>query len=168
MDTSTSKNAVVLVVIAAVGAIGVLSFSNVQARRKNAELVAQTEDLQKQVNAMGVAQKSLERQVEIEKERTARATDVADDYKKKNDALLHPPLDNPGCVDSDAKYGKDAIYYRGSVRSGGGEQFDNCRLGQLVEYSCIETPSGSGIMHATATIMDCPGGKACVDGTCVR
>ena len=78
------------------------------------------------------------------------------------------PEAEASCIDSDATHGADAIYVRGSIEVGGGTSFDHCRLGRLVEFSCVASPDGSGRLIRDGKIADCPSGSSCVDGACVR
>jgi hypothetical protein len=55
-----------------------------------------------------------------------------------------------------------------AMTPGMGQSSDHCRLGQLVEFSCIENPVGSGRFLVDSKIMNCPAGSRCVEGECLR
>jgi hypothetical protein len=84
-----------------------------------------------------------------------------------------PPLPVRTCLDSDAEFGDDEIHVQGSVEvsgpnTGTSRVTDHCRLDQLVEFSCIENPTGSGRFISDARIIDCPAGSRCVSGECLQ
>lgn len=106
-----------------------------------------------------------------ERKRTTRS-DLAAAGKRASEqerktAILHPG-ETPICSDSDADRGDDAIFVRGRVRTSEAEVTDHCRLAQLVEFSCIENPPGSGRFVPDAKLVDCPDGGSCDEGACLR
>jgi hypothetical protein len=146
----------------------------VEAKRAREERT-RAEALERQVDAAGKTEMALRleavqhaKRIEAAQSQAAEAEQRVAKAKAELAAIKNPPEDKPNCFDSDAKYGVDAIYFRGSVRVGGGTSYDHCRLGQLVEFSCIENPAGSGRFIPDATIADCPSGSRCVDGECLR
>jgi hypothetical protein len=89
--------------------------------------------------------------------------------RAKIEASRTGAADQPDCFDSDATYGDDGIYVRGSARTKEGAEIrDHCRLGQLVEFSCVENPAGSGRFIPEGKLIDCPSGSSCEDDACVR
>jgi len=146
----------------------------VQSQRAKEERV-RAEGLERQIDAAGKAEMELRaeavqqaKRIEEAQRQTAAAEQQVAKAKAQLEALRNPPEDKPSCFDSDAKYGADALYVRGSRRVGGSTSTDHCRLGQLVEFSCIENPVGSGRFIADATLLDCPSGSRCVEGECLR
>jgi hypothetical protein len=163
MDSKNTTTIIILAVIC-IGVAVVAGFQWVgraEADRRNAELDARVQEGQKQLEAARATEQSLRTE-------SAQQAQQVTQLQKENQALKNPPIDMPTCVDSDAKYGTDAIYYRGSVRAGSATVTDHCRLGQLVEFSCIENPPGSGRFLSDATILSCPPGSRCVEGECLR
>jgi hypothetical protein len=85
-----------------------------------------------------------------------------------------PPFSTRTCLDSDADFGDEDIFVRGFVDvksdldAGTARVTDHCRLGQLVEFVCIENPQGSGRFISDARLIDCPGGSRCVGGECLQ
>jgi TolA-binding protein len=133
--------------------------------RQTAELSSRTHQLEQQVEEAQTAEQALRSETHQQETQIAQLRD-------ENERLEPQPVDRPTCVDSDASQGRDAIYVRGTieVRSDGGigSKTDHCRLDQLVEFSCIENPPGSGFFIDDTQILDCPAGSRCVSGECLR
>jgi hypothetical protein len=170
MDSKPSVSVVILSVVCFVAAIAAvhLGISQAELRRKNAELDSRVTEMQKEAADASAREKALQDQMAQKTEELSQQTRSATQLKSQLDTIMHPPQDNPGCIDSDADRGQDQIFFRGSVRSGNATVSDHCRLGQLVEFSCIESPPGSGRRLVDSTIADCPPPSRCVDGACVR
>jgi len=164
------KQHLTLVIILVIG-VGLSGFAAQQwlerkeLERQTAELDSRTEQLEQQVKEAHTAEQSLRAETLQQETRLAQ-------LREENERLKPPPLDRPTCVDSDAKYGRDAIYVRGTieVRSDGGvgSKTDHCRMDQLVEFSCLENPPGSGFFIDDVQILSCPAGSRCVSGECLR
>ena len=136
--------------------------------RRAAELNSKAEQLEQQV-----AEQRATEQARRAEEAAERETRLAKLHEAEQAPTPVAPLpDRPTCMDSDATHGRDAIYIRGSVavRSGGpsSQRSDHCRNGQLVEFSCVENPPGSGFFIEDYQIIDCPAGSRCVSGECLR
>src|SRR2546425_503452 len=136
--------------------------------RQKDELDSRVQELQKQIETAKAAEQTLRVEMAQQAQQVTQQAQQVAQAQKEVEAIRNPPEDKPTCFDSDAKYGADAIYVRGSVRAGMGQVTDHCRLGQLVEFSCIENPVGSGRFLVDSKIMDCPRGSRCVDGECLR
>src|SRR5262245_38870524 len=162
-----SRNATPLVIVAVVclGAVLAVVFlwkDRADLERRNGELDSRVQVLQRELESVKSTEQSLRAEMT---RRDAQASQVAQQAAKLQqaiDAIRNPPEDRPSCIDSDAKYGADAIYIRGSVRAGMSQVTDHCRLGQLVEFFCIEHPVGSGRFLVDSRIMNCPAGSRCV------
>ncbi|HKB07558.1 MAG TPA: hypothetical protein VKF61_04675 [Candidatus Polarisedimenticolia bacterium] len=143
--------------------------------RTNGDLDSRVQELQKELESVKAAEQAMRaemsQRVEQATQRTEQVAQQAQQaarLRQEVEAIRNPPEDRPTCIDSDAKYGADAIYIRGSVRAGNVQVSDHCRLGQLVEFSCIENPVRSGRFLVDSRIMNCPAGSRCVDGECLR
>jgi hypothetical protein len=143
--------------------------------RKNGELDSRIQELQKELETAKAAEESLRsemtRQTEQATQQAQQAAMQAQQVaqlQKQIETVKNPPEDRPDCVDSDERYGPNAIYFRGSVHAGNAQMSDHCRLGQLVEFFCIENPPGSGRFLVDSKIQDCPKGSRCVEGECLR
>ncbi len=177
MDRKTVTPITVLAVVclgAAVAAV-FLWIDRVNLVRTNSDLDSRVQELQKEIETVKAAEQSQRaemtqkvKQATQRAEQVARQAQQAAPLRQEIDAIRNPPEDKPSCIDSDAKYGADALYIRGSVRAGNVQVSDHCRLGQLVEFSCIENPVGSGRFLVDSKIMNCPAGSRCVDGECLR
>jgi acyl-coenzyme A synthetase/AMP-(fatty) acid ligase len=137
-------------------------------KRQNAELDSRLQQMQQQLEAAKSSEQALRAEMDKKAEQAAREAEQVTTLKESIDEIRNPPEDKPTCFDSDAKYGADANYIRGHVQVGNGMSADHCRLGQLVEFYCIENPPGSGRFLSDAKIMDCPKGSRCVSGECLR
>ena len=161
------RRAMTLVITVAVICLGAALLAGFQwaeraeLERQKAELDARVQEQQKQAEAAKATEQSLRAEMTQQSQQVTQ-------MKKEIESFRNPPEDKPTCVDSDAKYGTDAIYIRGHVQAGNATVTDHCRLGQLVEFSCIENPPGSGRFLSDATIMNCPQGSRCVEGECLR
>jgi hypothetical protein len=87
----------------------------------------------------------------VEEERRRSQTELGS-LTKERDKVRNP---EPACIDSDAHRGAEDIFYRGTVKVGNGTVGDHCRLGQLVEFECIENPPNSGRLISRARFVDC-------------
>jgi len=133
--------------------------------RQTAELESRTQQLAQQVEKSETAEQALRAETFQQETRIAQ-------LQEENERRKPQPVDRPTCVDSDAQHGRDAIYVRGSVEvtsgSGSATKTDHCRNDQLVEFSCLENPPGSGFFVEDYEIRDCPAGSRCVSGECLR
>lgn len=170
MESKPSMSVVILSGACFIAALAIvhLGMSQAEMRSRNAELDKRVVELQQEAEAAKAREKALQDEVAQKAEELSQQTRSATALKTQVDNIMHPPQDNPGCIDSDADRGRDAVFYRGSVRSGNAVVSDHCRLGQLVEFSCMESPPGSGRMLVDSSIADCPPPSRCVDGACVR
>jgi TolA-binding protein len=170
MGSNPPKSVVILGILCFVVALAAfhLGMSRAELRQRNAELDKRVTELQQAVDDAKTREKSLQDQLAQRSEDLNQQAKSATDLKTQLNTILHPPQDNPGCIDSDADHGQDQIFYRGSVRTGNAVVSDRCQLGQLVEYSCIESPPGSGQRLVDYRIADCPPPSRCVEGACVR
>jgi hypothetical protein len=148
------KNAVTIVLLAGLVVAGTAVGMVYVETKRAPETRVRPERPERQVERTQVQAAAIEQQVLIE--------------RAALEASRNREADQPDCFDSDATYGADAVYVPGSTRMGGGERFDHCRLGQLVEFSCIENPAGSGRFFPEAKLIDCPSGSSCETGACVR
>jgi len=171
------KKVMTPIIILAVGCLGAvlaaafLWMDRAELMRKNSGLDSRVQELQREIEAVKAAEQSLRAEMTQraqQAEQVMQQAQQAARLQQEIDAIRHPPEDKPSCIDSDAKYGADAIYIRGSVRTGFGQASDHCRLGQLVEHTCIENPVGSGRFLVDSKIMNCPAGSRCVEGECLR
>jgi len=169
------KNAVTIIILVGLvvaGTAGGMAYVDVKRAR---ETRGHAEGLERKLDVAGKAEMELRaeatRQTKRVEEARAQAAEAEQRVAKATTelaAVRNPPEDKPSCFDSDAKYGADAIYVRGGIQVGTGESFDHCRLGQLVEFSCIEKPAGSGRFIHEGQFIDCPSGSSCYEGACVR
>lgn len=145
-------------------------------QHRNAELDARVHDLQREREAAVAKNEALGQQLERAGATEQQLRDEADRqakelavFRQREEERRNPAPGKATCIDSDAKLKEDAIYVRGSVEvGGGGRSFDHCRLGQLVEFQCLENPAGSGRFISDAKMIDCPAGSRCVSGECLR
>jgi len=177
MDRKTVTPITVLAVVCLGAALAAvfLWIDRVNLVRRNNDLDSRVQELQKELETVKAAEEALRAEMTQKvQQATQRAEQVAQQaqqaarLQQEIDAIRNPPEDKPSCIDSDAKYGADAIYIRGTVRAGMAQMTDHCRLGQLVEHTCIENPVGSGRFLVDSKIMNCPAGSRCVDGECLR
>ena len=106
--------------------------------------------------------------------RTTRQEQQVTRQREQRQLRTSPQLPTNTCLDSDAEFGDEDIFVRGFVEvtsdldAGTARVTDHCRLGQLVEFVCIENPQGSGRFINEARLIDCPGGSRCVNGECLQ
>jgi len=174
MDKKVMMPVIILAIVslAAALAAGFMWIDRTELVRQKDELDSRVQELQKQLETAKASEQTLRAEMAQQAQQAAQqAQQVAQQVaqaQKEIEAIRNPPEDKPTCFDSDAKYGAEAIYIRGSVRAGNAQMSDHCRLGQLVEFSCIENPVGSGRFLVDSKIMDCPRGSRCVEGECLR
>ena len=144
-------------------------------KRVNSELHAQVQDLELKQTAvasqMGLLNKQMKEVREREEATRIQAALKVDDERRRRaqaERATKRSDGKPSCFDSDAELGEDSIFVRGYVQVGGGRVTDHCRLGQLVEHSCIENPTGSGRWIHDAKILTCPDKERCVSGECLH
>lgn len=70
------------------------------------------------------------------------------------------------CFDSDADSEGGGIHSQGHVDVGSARRSDHCRLGEVVEWTCVEDPPDSGHLKPKARLVACPHGASCIDGAC--
>ena len=167
MDKKAMMPVIILAIVslAAALAAGFMWIDRTELVRQKDELDSRVQELQKQLETAKASEQTLRAEMAQQAQQVAQQVAQA---QKEIEAIRNPPEDKPTCFDSDAKYGAEAIYIRGSVRAGNAQMSDHCRLGQLVEFSCIENPVGSGRFLVDSKIMDCPRGSRCVEGECLR
>ena len=178
MDKKAMMPVIVLTIVSLAAALAAVFMwiDRTELVRQKDELDSRVQELQKQIDTGKAAEQALRaemaqqqaQQVNQQAQQVAQQAQQVAQAQREVEATRNPPEDKPTCFDSDAKYGADAIYVRGSVRAGMGQVTDHCRLGQLVEFSCIENPLGSGRFLVDSKIMNCPAGSRCVDGECLR
>src|SRR5262245_33470997 len=86
--------------------------------RRNSELDSRVQELQGELEAVKSTEQSLRAEMTRKDAQAGQQAQQAAKLQQQIDAIRNPPEDRPTCVDSDAKYGADAIYIRGSVRAG--------------------------------------------------
>jgi hypothetical protein len=170
MDNKTMTPLIILAVVCvgAVLAVVFLWMDRAELERRNSELDSRVQELQRELESVKATAESLRAEMTQKVQQASQQAQQTAKLQQEIDSIRNPPEDRPTCFDSDAKYGADSIYIRGSVRAGNAQLTDHCRLGQLVEHTCIENPVGSGRFLVDSRIMNCPAGSRCVDGECLR
>src|SRR3989441_7874568 len=84
--------------------------------RQKDDLDSRVQQLQKQIETTKAAEQTLRAEMAQQTQQVNQQAQQVAQAQKEIEAIRNPPEDKPTCFDSDAKYGADAIYVRGSVR----------------------------------------------------